>query len=270
MNCYWYWWSLDQTVFIKCIVFFASKILPVMASWFIYYLLLCPKNNLNITHKNRACHGWSRCNEVCLISVPDIWRKKAGQIPLHLLLCSHDRFSFLAEIRIIFGVCDDLLTSLLFAVIVCWLACYWLGWSVDWPVLWWSVDWPVIGWDDLLTGLLLLWWSVDWLVIGWDGWFTVVGMVGWLVCFWLGWLVDWFSIGWDGWLTGLLLVGMVGWLAYYWLWWLVDGFSIGWTGWLTGLWLILQWSDLWSPTPACSRSGRPGDLRPRQAHRNGL
>ena len=31
-------------------------------------------------HKNRACHGWSRCTGKCLVSVPDVFKSRANAV----------------------------------------------------------------------------------------------------------------------------------------------------------------------------------------------
>ena len=66
----------------------------------------CPKQNHDIPLKLRACHGQSRWNGICLVSGPDIRRRKKARY-VSCFRSSRGRLDFNAEIQIIFGtVCS--------------------------------------------------------------------------------------------------------------------------------------------------------------------
>ena len=57
------------------------------------------KYNWNSPHKNRACHGWSRCNGICLVSGPGKQNKSRTYVCSHTVIGS----VFMLVIQIVFG-----------------------------------------------------------------------------------------------------------------------------------------------------------------------
>ena len=64
----------------------------------------CPINNQNLRIQTRACHGWSRCNGICLVAGPDtVYANKATtkSVPTPAM----PGLVFYVEIQIILGQC---------------------------------------------------------------------------------------------------------------------------------------------------------------------